>query len=118
VRVCALCGQQDPEIARFCLACGQALDTATAPRAQERKLVTVLLGDVIGSTGLGEQLDAEELEQVAHAGRAAVARMCRRGAYPTAARICRCCFRARSTTTCAWTVAAIPAPMTAAVTLE
>ncbi|HEY7198480.1 MAG TPA: adenylate/guanylate cyclase domain-containing protein, partial [Gaiellaceae bacterium] len=62
--VCSHCGQENPEIARFCLACGQALGPATAPPVQERKLVTVLFADVIGSTGLGEQLDAEELEQV------------------------------------------------------
>src|SRR5262245_60530279 len=32
--------------------------------AEERKVVTVLFADVVGSTGIGEQLDPEELSAI------------------------------------------------------
>jgi class 3 adenylate cyclase/tetratricopeptide (TPR) repeat protein len=60
---CASCGQENPEIARFCLACGSAL--AERPQArEERKVVTVLFADLAGSTRLGEKLDPERLKEV------------------------------------------------------
>ena len=34
---------------------------ARSPGAEERKLATILFADVMGSTGLGEQLDPERL---------------------------------------------------------
>ena len=61
---CATCGEENPERARFCLACGGPLGAEAGVGHDERKLVTVLFADVTGSTGLGEQLDPEELKEV------------------------------------------------------
>jgi class 3 adenylate cyclase len=63
--VCSVCGQENPEIARFCLACAAAL-AAEAPteRQDVRKTITVVFSDVAGSTALGERLDAESVRAV------------------------------------------------------
>src|SRR5947199_1824501 len=58
--VCAQCGQDNPDVARFCLACGTPL-AAPEPAAEERKLVTVLFCDIVGSTATAEQLDPEDV---------------------------------------------------------
>jgi class 3 adenylate cyclase len=58
---CQRCQEENPDRARFCLACGAPL----APGgAQARKTVTVVFSDLVGSTGLGERLDPESLNQV------------------------------------------------------
>ena len=56
--VCASCGAENREGARFCDSCGAALAPADAPREQ-RKTVTVLFCDVMGSTARAERLDPE-----------------------------------------------------------
>jgi class 3 adenylate cyclase/tetratricopeptide (TPR) repeat protein len=48
-------------MARFCLACGTRL---TRTVREERRVVTVLFCDVVGSTELGEQLDSETLRRL------------------------------------------------------
>jgi predicted ATPase/class 3 adenylate cyclase len=58
--VCPQCGQENPEIAKFCLACGSPL-AAPEPQAEERKLVTVLFTDIVGSTAKAEQMDPEDV---------------------------------------------------------
>ncbi|CAN5177939.1 AAA family ATPase [soil metagenome] len=58
--VCAQCGQENPEVAKFCLACGSPL-AAPAPSVEERKLVTVVFTDIVGSTAAAEQLDPEDV---------------------------------------------------------
>jgi class 3 adenylate cyclase len=58
--VCAVCGHDLPESAKFCLECGAPVAPAAAPREQ-RKIVTVLFCDVAGSTELGESTDPEAL---------------------------------------------------------
>jgi class 3 adenylate cyclase/tetratricopeptide (TPR) repeat protein len=58
--VCANCGQDNPDIAKFCLACGEPL-AAPAPAAEERKLVTVVFTDIVGSTAAAERLDPEDV---------------------------------------------------------
>jgi class 3 adenylate cyclase len=60
VPICASCGQDNSEGARFCNACGAALAGAPAPR-EVRKTVTVLFCDLTGSTALGEETDPEAL---------------------------------------------------------
>jgi class 3 adenylate cyclase/tetratricopeptide (TPR) repeat protein len=60
VSVCAACGHEIPEGAKFCPECGASLTAAPAPREQ-RKTVTVLFCDVAGSTELGESADPEAL---------------------------------------------------------
>src|SRR5687767_381593 len=62
--VCSTCGQENPEIARFCLACAAPLAAQTPTGQDVRKTVTVVFSDVAGSTALGERLDAESLRSV------------------------------------------------------
>ena len=62
--VCPHCGENNPDRARFCLACGTALPDAGVPPAQIRKNVTVVFTDLIGSTAIGDQLDPETLRRV------------------------------------------------------
>jgi class 3 adenylate cyclase/tetratricopeptide (TPR) repeat protein len=60
--LCAECGEENPERARFCLACGASLGSAPAPAAvEERRTVTVVFTDIVGSTASAEQLDPEDV---------------------------------------------------------
>ncbi|HYY76950.1 MAG TPA: AAA family ATPase, partial [Gaiellaceae bacterium] len=56
---CPACGQENPAGFRFCGACGAVLE-AEAQR-EERKLVTALFADIVGSTASAEQLDPEDV---------------------------------------------------------
>ncbi|MDQ2910091.1 MAG: AAA family ATPase, partial [Actinomycetota bacterium] len=56
--VCANCGHESSDAARFCEACGAALGRGSGER---RKVVSVLFCDVVGSTALGESTDPEAL---------------------------------------------------------
>ncbi len=56
---CPSCGRDNADEARFCSACGVAL-ISKSPREQ-RKVVTVLFCDLVGSTALGESTDPEAL---------------------------------------------------------
>ena len=60
--ICAACGRENREEARFCDACGAAL--AHVEARELRKVVTILFCDVTGSTALGERLDSESLRRV------------------------------------------------------
>ena len=54
VPVCAQCGTENPEVAKFCLACGSPL--AAAPPAHEyRKVVTIVFSDLEGLDGHGRE---------------------------------------------------------------
>ena len=55
--ICAACGAALPEGARFCPACAAPVAT---PAAQERKLATMLFADLVGSTALASDRDAED----------------------------------------------------------
>src|SRR6476469_2638589 len=81
---CSNCGTDLPAGARFCMSCGQAVSASTpteearltrlaaaaraplaakmraARLAGERKVVTALFADVVGSTSLAEQMDPED----------------------------------------------------------
>ena len=61
--VCAACGHEIPEAAKFCPECGAPVAPAAAPREQ-RKTVTILFCDVAGSTELGESTDPEALRSL------------------------------------------------------
>jgi class 3 adenylate cyclase/tetratricopeptide (TPR) repeat protein len=63
VSVCAACGYEIPEGAKFCPECGSPVAPASAPREQ-RKTITVLFCDVAGSTALGESSDPEALRSL------------------------------------------------------
>jgi class 3 adenylate cyclase/tetratricopeptide (TPR) repeat protein len=60
VPICANCGQDNPDPARFCLACGTPL-APPAPPVEERKLITVLFTDIVGSTAKAENMDPEDV---------------------------------------------------------
>ena len=57
---CPNCGRENESDARFCSACGTALASAE-PAREQRKVVTVLFCDLVGSTALGESTDPEAL---------------------------------------------------------
>jgi class 3 adenylate cyclase/tetratricopeptide (TPR) repeat protein len=57
---CPNCGRDSAGDARFCSACGAEL-AAAAPAREQRKVVTVLFCDLVGSTALGESTDPEAL---------------------------------------------------------
>ena len=64
MRPCPKCGQGAPAGARFCPACGSALEDAAPAQQELRKVVTVVFCDLSGSTGLGERLDPESVRGV------------------------------------------------------
>src|SRR5215211_5102329 len=61
--ICASCGRENADDARFCAACGARLEQRPVDEAI-RKTVTVVFTDVTGSTALGERLDPEALRSV------------------------------------------------------
>lgn len=64
---CPACGEMSLEGARFCAACGASLERGTvikAGRVAERRQITVMLCDLVGSTPLSGRLDPEELAEV------------------------------------------------------
>ena len=60
MQVCPACGEENPERARFCLACGATLTTA-APAGEERKVVSVLFVDLVGFTDRSDRADPEDV---------------------------------------------------------
>jgi class 3 adenylate cyclase/tetratricopeptide (TPR) repeat protein len=61
VIVCRSCSTENADGARFCNACGAALETPAAQTREERKVVTVLFADLVGFTARSEQLDPEDV---------------------------------------------------------
>ena len=59
--MCSRCGEPLPPGAKFCPSCGAPV--AIAP-ASERRLVTVVFVDLVGSTKLANQLDPERFREV------------------------------------------------------
>jgi predicted ATPase/class 3 adenylate cyclase len=63
---CSQCGTENPDVAKFCFACGAALVTAAPPPPPQevRKVVSIVFSDLKGSTAMGEKLDSESLREV------------------------------------------------------
>lgn len=61
--LCANCGEDNPDRAHFCLACGAPLPQGERPQ-EIRKTVSILFCDVTGSTAMGEKLDPESVRSV------------------------------------------------------
>jgi predicted ATPase/class 3 adenylate cyclase len=62
VATCTTCGAENAAEARFCSQCGAAIGTRVA--VEERRVVSVLFADLVGSTSLGERTDPEIMRGV------------------------------------------------------
>jgi len=58
---CSSCGLDNPPTSRFCGRCGQPLQDRTG---RERRQLTVMFCDLVGSTALAEKLDPEDLSDL------------------------------------------------------
>jgi class 3 adenylate cyclase len=61
--VCAQCGFENPEGARFCNQCGNPIEVQAA-RTAERRQITVVFSDLSGFTAMSEHLDPEDVQTV------------------------------------------------------
>lgn len=59
--ICPSCGTDLPEGSRYCLQCGAAL-AKQAAHPEERKVVTTLFCDLVGSTAMGSAADPEDVD--------------------------------------------------------
>ena len=66
VMACPRCGFSNPPAARFCGDCATSLGAtgSPSPSEAERRQLTVLFCDLVGSTELSERLDPEDLREV------------------------------------------------------
>ena len=71
--LCAACSHENPAGKRFCSECGAAAGataerasgpTASTGPAAERRQLTVMFADLVGSTALGARLDPEDFREV------------------------------------------------------
>jgi len=60
MRTCPSCGSENTDTAKFCSECGTSFAVVSAPR-EERKVVTVVFADLVGSTARAERLDPEDV---------------------------------------------------------
>ena len=60
--VCVSCGEDSPAGARFCPGCGARLPERDAGLTEERKVVTVLFCDLVGSTARADGADPEDVQ--------------------------------------------------------
>jgi class 3 adenylate cyclase/tetratricopeptide (TPR) repeat protein len=61
---CTACGTENPDQARFCFGCGSPLvaPQPVAAPSEERKVITAIFVDLVGSTARSEQLDPEDVK--------------------------------------------------------
>ena len=64
MRGCGACGESNPARARFCLSCGHPLEDEPEAALELRRSISIIFADLVGSTVLGESLDAEALRYV------------------------------------------------------
>lgn len=76
---CAGCTGELPLAAKFCPSCGTSIDSQPLPTTRpERRHLTVLFCDLVGSTELARRLDPEDLLEIIKAYQAAAAAVVRR----------------------------------------
>src|SRR4051812_10175478 len=61
--VCPSCGEANPAKFRLCGFCGSPLAAAPAP-SEERKVITAIFVDLVGSTARSENLDPEDVKSL------------------------------------------------------
>jgi len=61
MQTCPKCGFENAGTAKFCSECGTPLAEAPTARRVERKVVSVVFADLVGSTARAEQLDPEDV---------------------------------------------------------
>ena len=59
MQICPSCGTENPERARFCMACGSAL--VGTGSGEERRFVTVLFADIAGFSARFDRADPEDI---------------------------------------------------------
>ena len=64
MRSCPSCGFENADSAKFCPECGTALAVAARALREERKVVTVVFADLVGSTERAERLDPEDVRAI------------------------------------------------------
>ena len=64
MQVCPSCSAENDDAAKFCSQCGAGLAKAPATRREERKIVTVVFADLVGSTARAEKLDPEDVQAI------------------------------------------------------
>jgi class 3 adenylate cyclase len=64
MQTCPACGQANPEGFRLCGMCGAPLAAAAPAAREERKVVTILFTDLVGSTAKAEALDPEDVRKI------------------------------------------------------
>jgi class 3 adenylate cyclase len=64
MQTCPSCGQENPDGFRLCGMCGTPLAAEEPQAREERKIVTVLFTDLVGSTARADGLDPEDVRAV------------------------------------------------------
>ena len=62
--VCAICQEENPLRAKFCLECGAPITGPRTNGREVRKVVTLVFSDISGSTAMAESLDPETVRRV------------------------------------------------------
>jgi class 3 adenylate cyclase/tetratricopeptide (TPR) repeat protein len=60
VPACSTCGTDNPDAARFCMACGASFEPAPT---EERRVITVLFADLVGFTERSDAADPEDVRR-------------------------------------------------------